>query len=189
MTIPTFFIGVPPAPELSARIFRWQHTLEHVITVPHITLKAPGQLSAAQVAACRSVCQRTPPFVVSLGGVQTFGERVIFLDVQTTGAGLHALHSGLVKAVDDLNDQPDSVDRTAGFELERYHPHLTLALSWRPIQFKHVQDWAGVLASARAAFADLEALPLQVEMQEGVLFRKDRPGEPYQEAERWPLEG
>ncbi|WP_310583132.1 hypothetical protein [Deinococcus sp.] len=39
-------MGVLPPPELSARILAWQRALGHVITTPHITLKAPGGLNA-----------------------------------------------------------------------------------------------------------------------------------------------
>ena len=49
----TRFIGVLPPEALTARVRRWQAALEHSITTPHVTLKAPGQWSAEQLAACR----------------------------------------------------------------------------------------------------------------------------------------
>ena len=94
---PAFFVGVLPPPELSARILAWQRALDHLITAPHVTLKAPGGLNAQQTLACREVCRRTPPFDLRLGGVQTFGGRVIYL--AASGEGLSALHTALVAAV------------------------------------------------------------------------------------------
>lgn len=171
---PTFFVGVLPPPVLSARILAWQLALGHVITAPHVTLKAPGNLNAEQLLACREVCRRTPPFDLRLSGVQTFGQRVIYL--AAGGEGLPALHGALVAAV----------GHPAGeFELDHYHPHLTLALSYRPIQL----PWPDVLASAHREFADLGRAPLTSQVQHAALFRKDAPGQPYREAERWALDG
>ena len=167
-------MGALPPPGLNARILAWQLALGHVITAPHVTLKAPGTLNAEQLLACREVCRRTPSFDLLLRGVQTFGQRVIYLAV--SGEGLPALHAALVAAVGDPAGE---------FELDGYHPHLTLALSYRPIQL----PWPDVLASAHREFADLGRAPLTSQMQHAALFRKDMPGQPYQEAERWALDG
>ena len=69
------------------------------------------------------------------------------------------------------------------FELSGYHPHLTLALSWRPLR----GTWQAAQASALAEFADLEDTPLRFEVREVALFEKDAPGQPYRVAERWAL--
>ncbi len=169
---PTFFVGALPPPVLSARILAWQHALGHAITAPHVTLKAPGRLNAEQILACREACRRTPPFGMQLGGVQTFGQRVIYL--AASGEGLSALHAKLVAAV----GHP-----VAEFELDGYHPHLTLALDHRPIRL----PWPEVVASARNEFDDLERAPVVFSVQDIILFRKDAPGQPYREAERWAL--
>ena len=169
---PAFFVGVLPPPELSARILAWQRALDHLITAPHVTLKAPGKLNAQQTLACREVCRRTPPFDLRLGGVQTFGGRVIYL--AASGEGLSALHAALVAAVGIPAGE---------FELDNYHPHLTLALSYRPVQ----HPWPDVLASARIEFADLERAAVTGQVLDAALFRKDVPGQPYQEAEYWAL--
>ena len=171
---PTFFVGALPLPVLSARILVWQLALGHAITAPHVTLKAPGGLNAQQILACREVCRRTPPSGLQLGGVQTFGGRVIYL--AASGEGLPVLHAALVTAVGNPAGE---------FELGGYHPHLTLALSYRPTQL----PWPDVLASAHREFADLERAPLSFKVQHAVLFRKDAPGQPYREAERWALGG
>ncbi|WP_407570434.1 2'-5' RNA ligase family protein [Deinococcus altitudinis] len=178
---------MPPAP-LSARIVGWQQALAHAITAPHVTLKAPGHLSAAQLDACAEACRTAPAFEVGLGSVQTFGERVVFLEA--VGAGLHALHARLVAAVGES---------ATPFELTGYHPHLTLALGWRPFRLGGPQEgehgkgspeaWNEVLEHARASFADLQATPLSFAVTEAALFRKDPPGQPYHEVTRWNLEG
>lgn len=168
----TFFIGVVPPAALAERVLAWQARLEHAITAPHVTLKAPGQFSEVQLAACERACARTPAFEVQLGAVQTFPDRAVYLSA--SGPGLHPLHTELVAAVGLA---------TGPFELEGYHPHLTLALAWRPL----AGSWAAALASAQAEFADLERAPLRFTVAEAALFRKDRAGEPYQMVSRWPL--
>ena len=171
---PAFFVGVLPPPKLSARILAWQRALDHLITAPHVTLKAPGGLNVQQTLACREVCRRTPPFDLRLGGVQTFGGRVIYL--AASGEGLSALHAALVAAVGTPAGE---------FELDNYHPHLTLALSYRPVQC----PWSDVLASARIEFADLERAAVTSQVRDAALFRKNGPGQAYREAEHWALGG
>jgi 2'-5' RNA ligase len=182
---PTYFVGIRPPALLAQQIRLWQQQLGHVITEPHVTLKAPGTWEDRQIEECRLACQRMPRFRVRVRGVQTFGERVISLRV--SGPGLNALHGSLVAAV---GEAPGT------FELASYHPHLTLALSWRPMQtspgassgLDWPLNWVSVLASAQTEFASLETAPLEFVVREAVLYRKQRPGEPYQEAACWELE-
>jgi len=174
LAAPTYFVGIVPPAALTERVLAWQARLEHVVTAPHVTLKAPGQFSGAQLTACEQACARTPAFEVQLGAVQTFPDRVVYLSA--SGAGLHALHAELVAAA----------GRSAGrFELEGYHPHLTLALGWRPLN----AAWASALASAQDEFADLGRAPLRFTVTDAALFRKHRAGEPYRIVSRWPLSG
>ncbi|WP_407538734.1 2'-5' RNA ligase family protein [Deinococcus radiomollis] len=183
-----FFVGVVPPASLGDRVAAWQQALSHVVTPPHVTLKAPGHLSAAQLDACAEVCRATPAFRVQLGGVQTFGDRVIYLEA--AGAGLHALHARLVVAVGES---------ATPFELAGYHPHLTLAVGWRSFRLSGLEGsepgkvdperWAELLEHARASFADLSSRPVLFDVTEAVLFRKDAPGQPYRELTRWALEG
>jgi 2'-5' RNA ligase len=184
-----YFVGAVPPDPLSAWISGWQLDLAHVVTSPHVTLKAPGHLNAAQLAACAEACRLTPAFEAVLGGVQTFGERVIFLEA--AGAGLHTLHARLVAAVGES---------ATSFELGGYHPHLTLAVSWRPFRVGGLEsghpgdwdklgDWARLLDHARASFEDLRSAPLPFCVTEAALFRKEAPGQVYREITRWKLEG
>ncbi len=171
---PILFIGVRPPPELSDRVLRWQARLGHQVTPPHVTLKAPPGLCEAPLPACKTACESVPPFELELGGVETFGRRVISLSA--AGPGLHRLHRALVEAV--------GLPPTAQ-ELGGYHPHLTLALARRPL----AGIWEDALASARAEFAELDARPLHAQVREAALFRKERPGQPYRVATLWPLGG
>ena len=174
----TLFVGLRPPPVLAERARSWQRSLGHEITAPHVTLKAPGRLSAPQILACREACRHAAPFQVRIGGVGSFGERVIFLRAE--GPNLTALHCALVAAV---GQEP------GGFELDGYHPHLTLAVNWRPMRPGLGHGWAEVLASAEAEFADLEHAPLDFTAREVVLYRKDAPGQPYVEDRVWTLKG
>lgn len=169
----TFFVGITPPTEFAARVFSWQAGLEHIITAPHVTLLAPAagpqrrwQAAAAQVAANHL------PVAVKLGGPAFFGSRVIFLKVDAPG--LHDLHRALVEA---LGDQPGE------FALEHYHPHLTLALSWRAMNL----PWDGAADRAQQVFGELDAQPLTFTARELVLFGKVEAGQPYTERDRFRL--
>jgi len=171
----TFFLGITPPPELSARVLAWQAELEHVVTAPHVTLLAPAELPlehwksvAGQVAA------RHAPVLVKLGGPDFFGARVIFLRVDAPD--LRAVHADLVHT---LGETPGE------FALENFHPHLTLALSWRSLNV----GWAEAVRRAQATFAGLDAAPLMFEARQLVLFGKDGAGQPYTERGRFDLGG
>ena len=170
---PTFFIGIVPPPELTARVLSWQARLEHVVTAPHVTLLAPADLPEAQwqrVAA--EVAARHAPVAVKLGGPDFFGSRVIFLKVDAPG--LQAVHTDLVQTL----AQPPGE-----FALKNYHPHLTLALSWRPMNM----SWDEAANSAHSEFGELDTVPLSFTARELVLFGKAQPGQPYTERARFAL--
>ena len=169
-------MGLRPPPLLADRALAWQRSLGHEITEPHVTLKAPGRLSESQIAACSEASRGAAPFPVQIGGVQTFGERVIYLRAE--GAGLTTLHRALVAAV---RQEPGD------FELDNYHPHLTLAVNWRPMRPGVGDNWSEVRASAEAGFADLVRTPLDFTAREVVLYRKNAPGRPYVQDRVWTL--
>ena len=169
----TFFIGITPPPEFAARVQRWQAGLEHLVTAPHVTLLFPAELPERRwVEAASSVAARHSPVPVRLGGPDSFGSRVIFLKVDAPG--LHAVHTDLVEA---LNEPPGE------FALEKYHPHLTLALAWRPMNTR----WQPAVSSARHEFAGQDTRPLEFVARELVLFGKAAPGQPYTERARFAL--
>ncbi|GAA4013950.1 2'-5' RNA ligase family protein [Deinococcus rubellus] len=170
---PTFFLGVTPPPDVAARVLAWQTELEHVTTAPHVTLLPPTERPEArwqQVA--RQIAARHAPVPVKLGHPDFFGSRVIFLRVDAPG--LETIHADLVHT---LGEAPGE------FALENFHPHLTLALSWRSLNV----GWAEAVRSAKATFHDLEAEPLSFTASELVLFGKDETGQPYNERGRFGL--
>ncbi|MFC4455553.1 2'-5' RNA ligase family protein [Deinococcus sonorensis] len=167
----SMFIGIEPPADLSAAIRAWQVQLHHDITAPHVTVKPPQGMSAEVAARCRAVCPQLPAFALRLHGVRTFDSRVIYLDAQ--GEGLHHLHWSLVEA----SGLPATSHERGG-----YTPHLTMVLSRRPMNV----SWPEALASARAEFGSVDRT---YTVEAAVLYVKDRPGQPYRVAERWPLLG
>ncbi len=162
-----------PPPALTDRVLAWQAHLGHIITAPHVTLLAPAALPEPRwrdVAA--QVAERQPPVEVEVGGAGGFGDRVIFLKIRAPG--LRALHRDLV---DTLGEVPGA------FALEQYHPHLTLALGWRPLS----GSWNAAVRSAEAEFGSLDTAPLMFKARALVLFGKAAPGQPYTERRRFAL--
>ncbi|TSA87951.1 2'-5' RNA ligase family protein [Deinococcus detaillensis] len=170
---PPFFVGIPPPPELTARVLAWQAKLEHIITVPHVTLLAPAALPQKRwQSVAAAVAERQTAAPVTLGRVGFFGSRVIFLSVDAPA--LHELHRDLVS---ELGQAPGD------FALENYHPHLTLALEWRSFNV----TWEQAIESAQQEFSDLETQPLVFTASQLVLFGKDQAGQPYTERQRFDL--
>ena len=172
---PTFFIGITPPPEFAARVLAWQAKLEHVVTAPHVTLLAPAGLPEERwQSVAEQVAARHAPAPVTLGGVDGFGDRVIFLRVDAPK--LRFIHADLVAT---LGEAPGE------FALENFHPHLTLALSWRRMNV----DWEEAVSGAHSAFADLAAEPLTFTASALALFGKAEAGQPYTERGRLELSG
>ncbi|AWN22072.1 hypothetical protein DKM44_01475 [Deinococcus irradiatisoli] len=175
MTAPasTFFIGIVPPPPFAARVRAWQAKLNHDVPEPHVTLLAPAPVPEARWHAVAAlVATRRTAAEVRLGGVERFGDRVIFLKVDAPELGI--LHRDLVET---LGEAPGE------FALDKYHPHLTLALSWRPMN----SGWTEALKSAQAEFGFIDLAPLSFEARELVLFGKAAPGHPYTERQRFAL--
>ncbi|GGJ82239.1 2'-5' RNA ligase family protein [Deinococcus aquiradiocola] len=170
------FVGLRPPPDLAAQVTAWQARMGHVITEPHVTLKAPGPYTPAQLGALRAACAAHPPFDVTLGGVRMFGQRVVYLRVD--GDGPHRLHAALVGALDLPPGE---------FELQHYSPHLSVALGWRPVRPDLNGDWNAVQDDARQEFAALETAPVTFRVTGAVLYRKPVPGAPYRPGAEWPL--
>ena len=172
---PSFFIGLTPPPDFAARVLRWQAELHHAVTAPHVTVLAPaaGPPERWQSVAA-AVAPRHSPITVRLGGPNFFGSRVIFLKVDAPG--LRRVHTDLVAA---LGEEPGE------FALENYHPHLTLALAWRPMN----TAWETAVAAAQREFGELDGQPLTFLARELVLFGKAEAGQPYTERGCFSLGG
>ena len=169
----TFFIGITPPPDFAARVLAWQTRLEHVITAPHVTVLAPAGLpERGWVQAAASVAASHQPVSVRLGAPDVFGSRVIFLTVEAPG--LQAIHTDLFHTLDGTPGQ---------FALDKYHPHLTLALEWRVMNLR----WPQATESAQHEFGELAEQPLEFTARDLVLFGKAQPGQPYTERARFAL--
>lgn len=170
---PSFFIGITPPPELTARMLAWQAKLEHLITPPHVTLLAPAALPQQHwQSVAAAVAKRHASAPMTLGGVDFFGSRVIFLSVDAPA--LRDIHRDLVN---ELGQSPGD------FSLENYYPHLTLAVEWRSLN----TTWEAAVQSAQLEFGDLKGRPLNCTAFQLVLFGKDEEGQPYTERQRFGL--
>ena len=155
------------------RVVKFQAQLGHVMTPPHITLLSPSvRPETIWVKLARAVAARHHPTVVQLGGVGTFGSRVIFLTPDAPG--LRPIHDDLVRTQGQAPGQ---------FDLDHYHPHLSVVLSWRPLSV----GWTEALKLARQEFGELDTAPVHFTASELVLFRKDAPGGIYTEYAHFPL--
>jgi 2'-5' RNA ligase len=170
---PTFFLAVTPPEAFTARVVEFQTQIGHVMTPPHITLLAPSQRPEAEwVELAQTVAGRHHPAEIALGGVGTFGSRVIFLT--PTAPSLQPIHDDLVRT---QGGPPGE------FDLKNYHPHLSIALSWRPLAV----SWDEALTQAKRAFGELDGAPLHFTASELILFRKDVSGGIYTPQARFAL--
>ena len=165
------FLGLAAPPEFAREVQAWQRSLSHVITAPHITLKAPGGLTddLAWLPQVQQACARFSPLVVTLSGVRTFGKRVIYLGVR--GERLPDLHRALLAAV--------SPARRLAHEGEGYTPHLTIVLTDAPLGV----PFGEALELARRTFT----APVSFTADSVRLYRKPIPGTPYQPERDFPL--
>lgn len=120
------FVGAFPIGELMAQIqaVRVQYDAKTAyITAPHVTLAGTywrhGPATAANEAdlieRLRPLSSHLPPFDLILGGIHTFGERVVYLGVQTTPTLLDTRRALLAVMGMDKHGQ-------------QFTPHLTLAM-------------------------------------------------------------
>lgn len=119
-----YFIGIVPPVECRKRIRhfreRW-HSARHVVTEPHITVKAQGGLTE-DLAWVRHVCSAIDPFAVTLEEPRGFGETVVYLNVYAPG--LMTVHKRLVET---MSLSVETLQHY--FEGDLYVPHLTLGQS------------------------------------------------------------
>lgn len=102
----------------------------------HVTLKMPFSYNEAKeeklIKVLREFLVQFESFPISIGGVDTFGKRVIFLSVKADGR-LTKLQSGLkefckreLNLVDELSDR-------------NFHPHMTIAFKdLKEIHFEEI---------------------------------------------------
>ncbi|WP_297819286.1 2'-5' RNA ligase family protein [Segetibacter sp.] len=122
-----YFIGVVPPGNIYETVLNIQKQFGDNRLEPHITLRPPVTVSdeIAWIAAIEKVCNSFRPFPICLPDTGNFGNRVLFIDVQSTH--LTNLHKELITAIQpfeegDARQQPQ--------QHESFHPHLTLGRGW-----------------------------------------------------------
>ncbi|WP_288403511.1 2'-5' RNA ligase family protein [uncultured Deinococcus sp.] len=173
---PSYLLAALPPPALAVRIaaFREAHALRDAAATPHITVKARSGLAPdlGWADAARAAVAAYPPVRVQVGGPAVFRNgTALYLGVQSPD--VVGLHLALLAALRPA--------QRFGYEGPHMTPHLSVALARRGT------DLSALLASARVAFADLEAGPLAFTVHEVALLRKAGPGGVYLPAGSWPL--
>jgi len=126
------FIGAFPTGELADRIQAVRRAYDEktaVITPPHVTLAgtywrhgpAEPASEAELIARLQATADTLPAFELILGGIRTFGGRVVYLGVAETPELLATRQTLLTAA------GPDKHGRS-------FTPHLTLAMRLKPAQ-------------------------------------------------------
>lgn len=155
-----YYLALEPPSELRAALGRLMRSLGAHHPVPHVTLIAPPDLSddRAWLEPAARVARATAPFLVRLGPLDSFDDRVLFLAVDSPEAVL--LRDRLVEALELEVRGADFV------------PHLTLAQASRrrPLPALSDEDVVPVMGQPFSA----EAL---------YVFAQDEPDRPYR-AER-----
>lgn len=123
------FVGAFPQGDLAAQIQEIRERYDPktaVITPPHITLAgtfwrtgpATRENEAVLISRLQNLTRHVAPFELVLGGIRTFGRRVVFLNVQNS---------------DELAAVRQQILHRTGKDKHRlFTPHLTLAMRLKP---------------------------------------------------------
>lgn len=153
------FVGAFPTGEPAARIQAVREQYDRktaAITPPHVTLwgtmwrtgLATAENEQETIAILKNIVPMIPAFELELGGIKTFNQRVVYLDVGLT-EGLQAARAQLVQALG-----PDKHGR-------RFTPHLTLAMRLkRPQVQQMVADLRPAVWEQERFLAPIERLQL-----------------------------
>lgn len=147
-----YFIGITPPDDYKEKIMtfrdRWSSNRLNDVVEPHITVKAQGGLTADLhwLERVRQTCSLMQSFQLSLSDQGSFGSYVTFLSVDTSD--VTELHRRLVKAA---SPSQELIDRY--FEMDKYHPHLTLGQTYWGMNETEIQEMK------RLAINDLAPYP------------------------------
>lgn len=131
---PAYGVVILPPPGLNRELLhlRNRHPLFRSLSPPHITVKSPFAIrgtAARVVDRLEELCTGWEPFELQVGGLGSFGQRVIYVDVEPSSA-LQALHDELINGLSDLAET-----FTEQYEGPRFSPHLTIAEKLSPEDF------------------------------------------------------
>ncbi|GGG15492.1 hypothetical protein GCM10010912_69940 [Paenibacillus albidus] len=134
-----YFIGITPPEDYKDKIVvfrdRWSSNRLNDVVEPHITVKAQGGLTLDLhwLESVRQTCSLIQNFQLSLSEPRSFGSAVTFLSVETSS--VIDLHRRLVSAISPSKEQ---IDRY--FELDKYHPHLTLGQTYWGLNETEIEE-------------------------------------------------
>jgi 2'-5' RNA ligase len=151
-----FFIGIVPPENIYNAIATIQQQFGDNRLEPHITLRAPVTPidEINWIGNLRNVCNRVHPIQVQLSNTGNFGNRVLFIDVNSKGlAQLYKTVTNAIKPFEPVNEQ----DRRP------YHPHLTLGRTWCGFtknDFNEMQKQADAFLNKQPALFDVNYVRL-----------------------------
>ncbi|MCP1422918.1 2'-5' RNA ligase [Paenibacillus xylanexedens] len=153
-----YFIGITSPDDYKEKIVafrdRWSSNRLNDVVEPHITVKAQGGLTVDLhwLESVRQTCSLMPSFQLSLSEPESFGSAVTFLSVETSN--IIELHRNLVKAI---SPSQELLDRY--FEMDKYHPHLTLGQTYCPFStfdVNYVRIYKEVELNKYVPFEDIQ---------------------------------
>lgn len=120
-----YFIGIVPPDDIYETVLNIQKQFGDNRLEPHITLRPPVTVlnETAWVNAIETICNSFRPFPISLPTTGNFGNRVLFIDVQSST--LTILHNELIPAIQPYEEADMKQQQNQSF-----HPHLTLGRGW-----------------------------------------------------------
>ena len=140
-----YFLALVPPPEILQRahqiklLIQEQFGIKYALkSPPHVTLKMPFNYNEAKESVLEAklgdFLKGQKPLELTISGVGTFGQRVIFLGIEKTPELIELQSSLKVFCKRKLNLVDELSDRN-------YHPHLTVAFKdIKPTHFLEVLD-------------------------------------------------
>lgn len=119
-----FFVGIVPPLNIYEHLQKIQTKFGDNRLEPHITVRPPVSLHSIEqwVQTVKNICETIKPFDIQLPGTGFFGDRVLFVSVQSPG--LNELHNQLIPALKLF--EREEINKGNG----DFYPHLTLGRKW-----------------------------------------------------------
>jgi 2'-5' RNA ligase len=167
----TFYLAIEPPRDVAIKIARVMSQLGDRSPAPHVTLRAPAELTAdvEWLGRVRDAAARSAAFWVTTGPLGTFDDRVLYLVVESDG--LLALRNEVLRAFESLDERSDETSTD-----QPYVPHLTLCVARGRRRLPEYED----LAAPLLTLAPFNVLGLSV-------LRRDDLSSPYRVWKRLPL--
>ncbi|KQY94739.1 2'-5' RNA ligase [Paenibacillus sp. Root52] len=146
-----YFIAIVPPDDYKDQITsfrnRWEHHRLNEVAEPHITVKAQGGLTAdlTWLDKVKVLCSSVQRFQLTFIEPSAFGKEVVFLGVRSKE--IYEFHRLLVGTV-----APPSELIKQYFELDEFHPHLTLGQTHWGMQESEVEEMKLTSKHALAPF-------------------------------------